>query len=133
MPHLIKYAKANNFRVRCSGYRHNWTSTFSADNEILVSLLGLEKVTTVPDPLAIGPDAVASGNELISIDILEKPAYLSSGKNIVRVGAAVTNETMRRWAIKNNQCYLDMDVILVELVSHKCSTNFGSFVVTDIS
>ena len=69
----------------------------------------------------------------MSIDILEKPAFISSGKNIVRVGAAVTNETMRRWAIKNNQCYLDMDVILVELVSHKCSTNFGSFVVTDIS
>ena len=55
----------------------------------------------------------------MSIDILGKPAFLSSGKNVVRVGAAVTNEAMRRWAIKNKQTALDMDVILVESVSTK--------------
>lgn len=117
LQNLIKYAKANNFRVRCSGYRHSWSSTFSANNEILVSLLDLAQVNTTPDPLAIAADAPANGNELMSIDILEKPAFLSSGKNVVRVGAAVTNEAMRRWAIKNKQTALDMDVILVESVS----------------
>lgn len=117
LQNLIKYAKANNLRVRCSGYRHSWSSTFSADNEILVSLLDLAQVNTTPDPLAIASDAPVNGNELMSIDILEKPAFLSSEKNVVRVGTAVTNEAMRRWAIKNKQTALDMDVILVESVS----------------
>lgn len=117
LQNLIKYAKTNNFRVRCSGYRHSWSPTFSADNEILVSLLDLAHVNKIPDPLAIAADAAVDGNELMSIDILEKPAFLSSGKNVVRVGAAVTNEAMRRWAIKNKQTALDMDVILVESVS----------------
>lgn len=64
-------------------------STFSADNEILVSLRDLAQVNTVPDPLSIATDAAANGNELMSVDILKKPASLSSGKNVVRVGAAV--------------------------------------------
>lgn len=116
LQNLVKYTKANNFRVRCSGYRHSWSSTFSADNEILVSLLDLKQATSTPDPLAINPDAATNGNELMSIDILEKPTFLSSGKNIVRVGAAVTNEAFRRWAIHHQVCALPVDVILVESV-----------------
>lgn len=114
LQNLVKYAKANNFRVRCGGYRHSWSTTFSADNEILVSLLDLKQVTTTPDPLAIGPDVASDGNELKSIDILKKPAFLSSGKDIVRVGAAVTNEGFRRWSIHNKMVALPIDVILVE-------------------
>lgn len=53
----------------------------------------------------------------MSIDVLDKPAFLSSGKNVVHVGAAATNEAMRRWAIKNKHTALDMGVILVESVS----------------
>lgn len=113
LQNLVKYAKANDFRVRCSGYRHSWSSTFSEDHEILVSLLDLKEVTSIPDPLAIGPNVALNGNELMSIDILENPAFLS-GKNIVRVGAAVTNEALRRWAIQNKVVALNMDVILVE-------------------
>lgn len=114
LQNVIKYAKANDFRVRCSGYRHSWSTTFSADNEVLVSLLDLKEVTTFPDPLAIGSNVTPNGNELKSIDILKKPAFLSSGKDIVRVGAAVTNEAFRRWAIHNKVVALPMDVILVE-------------------
>lgn len=114
LQNVVKYAKSNNFRVRCSGYRHSWSTTFSADKEILVSLLDLKEVTNIPDPLAIGPNVTLNGNELKSIDILEKPAFLSSGKDIVRVGAAVTNEAFRRWAIHNKMVALPMDVILVE-------------------
>lgn len=114
LQNVLKFAKANNFRVRCSGYRHSWSTTFSADNEILISLLDLEEVTTTPDPLAISPDVTPIGNELKSIDILNKPAFLSSGKDIVRVGAAVTNETFRRWAVHNKLVAIPMDVILVE-------------------
>ncbi|MCJ1465153.1 hypothetical protein MMC07_003769 [Pseudocyphellaria aurata] len=115
LQNVVKYAKANNFRVRCGGYRHSWSTTFSADKEILVSLLDLKEVTSVPDPLAIGPNSTPNGNQLKSIDILEKPKFLSSGKDIVRVGAAVTNEAFRRWAIHNKMVALPMDVILVEV------------------
>ena len=117
---MVKYAKANDFRVRCSGYRHSWSTTFSEDDEILVSLLDLKEVTSIPDPLAIGPDVAPNGNELLSIDILENPSFLPSGKKIVRVGAAVTNEAFRRWAVHNNVVALNMDVILVESVTFLC-------------
>ena len=110
----MKFAKANNFRVRCAGYRHSWSDTFSADNEILVSLLSLKEVNTIPNPLAIEATHEAHGNELMSIDILHKPSFSTSGKDCVRVGAAVTNEAFRRWAITNGKCALPMDVILVE-------------------
>lgn len=116
LQNLVKFAKEKGLRVRCAGYRHSWSPIFSADDEILVSLLDLEEVTTIPDSLAIGPDAVPNGNELMSIDILEKPSFLPSGKNAVRVGAAVTNEAFRRWANHHNVTALPMDVILVESV-----------------
>ena len=119
LQNLVKFAKKNSLRVRCSGYRHSWSTIFSADDEILVSLLDLEQVTTIPDPLAIGPDAEPNGNELMSIDILKKPSFLASGKDCVRVGAAVTNEAFRRWSIHNKVTALPMDVILVELVHHE--------------
>ena len=114
LQNLVKYAKGNNFRVRCAGYRHSWSDTFSADDKILVSLLGLKEVNSLPNPLAIGPTHEANGNELMSIDVLEKPTFSVSGKDCVRVGAAITNEAFRRWAIRNNECALPMDVILVE-------------------
>lgn len=115
LQNLVKWSKANNFRVRCSGYRHSWSSTFSEDNQILVSLLDLHEVTRIPDPLAIGSTAKADGNELMSIDILDNPSF-SPGKQCVRVGAAITNEAFRRWAILNKKYALPMDVILVEWV-----------------
>lgn len=123
LQNLVKFTKEKGLRVRCAGYRHSWSPIFSADNEILVSLLDLDEVNTIPDSLAIGPDAVPNGNELMSIDILEKPSFLPSGKNAVRVGAAVTNEAFRRWAIHHEVTALPMDVILVELVSPR---NFSS-------
>ncbi|KAL9044931.1 MAG: hypothetical protein Q9214_001965, partial [Letrouitia sp. 1 TL-2023] len=74
----------------------------------------LHEVTRTPDPLAIGPDAKALGNELVSIDILEKPSF-SPNKRCVRVGVAVTSEEFRRWSIHNNICALPVDAILVEV------------------
>jgi len=114
LQNLVKYAKENGFRVRCAGYRHSWSDIFTEDDEILVSLLGLEEVNSIPNPLAKGPTHNSNGNEPMSIDILEKPSFSTSGKECVRVGAAVTNEAFRRWAIQNNKCALTMDVILVE-------------------
>ena len=77
----------------------------------------MKEVKTIPNPLAIEADHEANGNELMSIDVLHKPSFSTSGKDCLRVGAAVTNEAFRRWAIRNKKCALPMDVILVEYAS----------------
>lgn len=110
---VVKFCKTQNLRVRCGGYRHSWSPIFSSDQEVLVSLLDLNTVNTIPNPLSIGHTSHIVGNELATIERL--PAYLnSSGKEVVRVGVAVTGEAFRIWAIKNGVYALPMDAILVE-------------------
>lgn len=113
----MKYAKENNLRVRCSGYRHSWSPTFSANREILVSLLNLDQVVKVPDWSSLRPLPSANGdNELKVIELASTSPPASPEKRLVRVGVAVTNEEFRRWAISNKVWALPMDVILVESV-----------------
>lgn len=90
LQNLVRWSKENNVRLRCSGYRHSWSSIFPEDNQFLVSLLDIHEVTRIPDPLAIGSSAQANGNELMGIDIHENPSF-SPGEQCVRVGASVTN------------------------------------------
>lgn len=118
LQNLVKWAKANEFRVRCSGYRHSWSSTFSEDKQILVSLLNLESVTKIPDTMSIAAEHIDPENELKVIQLAEPTAgmVVESGKALVRVGVAVTNEQFRRWAVKNDKWTLPVDVILVECV-----------------
>lgn len=53
--------------------------------------------------------------ELNKIELVETPAEVSADKKTwCRIGVAVTNEDFRRWAIKNKQWALPVDVILVE-------------------
>ncbi len=101
-------------RVRCGGYRHSWSATFSDDDQVFVSLIDLKTVNEIPNPLALGVQTGVIGNELASIDTLVKPSFNLTGKDCVRVGAAVTNEAFRRWCIAHNVYALEMDVILVE-------------------
>ena len=116
LQNLVKWAKINDYRVRCSGYRHSWSSTFSQDKQVLVSLLNLEEVTRLPDPLSLLPDCIDPNNELKVIQIATPNGITASGsdKALVRVGVSVTNEQFRRWAVKNDTWTLPVDVILVE-------------------
>ena len=114
LSNLVKFCKTNQLRVRCGGYRHSWSDTFSEDNQVLVSLIDLKTVNEIPNPLALGVETGVINNELASIDTLVKPAFNSSGKDCVRVGAAVTNEAFRRWCNLHKVYALEMDVILVE-------------------
>ncbi len=107
------YAKQNNLRVRCGGYRHSWSNTFSQNEEIFISLLPIVQVTNLPDPISIRPTGqVDKPTELNDIVLLpeNKEAPL---KRLCRLGVAVTNEEFRLWAIKNGWT-LPVDVILVE-------------------
>jgi hypothetical protein len=113
LQNLVKYAKEHKFRVRCGGYRHSWSPSFSQDNQILVSLLNLEEVTTIPDPLSIETEHIDPQNELKTIELA--PGTAADAKTtLVRVGVSVTNEQFRRWAVANGKWALPMDVILVE-------------------
>ncbi|KAF2011948.1 hypothetical protein BU24DRAFT_443328 [Aaosphaeria arxii CBS 175.79] len=112
---VVKYALKNNYRVRCAGYRHSWSSIFSQDNEILISFVNLHTVTTLPDPMSIVPGEYDPSKvpELKTIDLKEETV---PGKHrLCRVGAAVTNEEFRRWAVAGKAWSLPADVILVEV------------------
>jgi hypothetical protein len=113
LQNLVKYAKEHKLRVRVGGYRHSWSDSFSQNGEILISLLNLKEVTTIPDPLSIGPDYIDPQNELKVIQMA--PGAATTGDtSLVRVGVSVTNEQFRRWAVNNDAWSLPMDVILVE-------------------
>lgn len=111
---MIKFCKDHNLRVRCGGYRHSWSSSYSEQGEVLISLLDLHAVTRIPDPLALGVETGVVGNELATINRLVKPGWGAPDKEYVRVGSAVTSEAFRKWSIKNNVVALPMDAILVE-------------------
>lgn len=112
----MKWAKTQELRVRCGGYRHSWSSTFSQDKHILVSLLNLEEVTKIPDAMSISPEYIDADNELKVIQLAAPPGVAAVGadKALCRVGVSVTNEQFRRWAVKNDKWSLPVDVILVE-------------------
>lgn len=116
LQNLVKWAQSNDYRVRCAGYRHSWSSTFSQDKQILVSLLSLEEVTKLPDPMSIEPEYIDPENELKTITFTAPPGVMASGadKTLVRVGVSVTNEQFRRWAVANDKWTMPVDVILVE-------------------
>lgn len=116
LQNLVKWAKQEGYRVRCAGYRHSWSPIFSGDKQVLVSLLNLEQVTRLPDPMSIKTEEIDPDNELKSIQLAAPPgvAASSADKALVRVGVSVTNEQFRRWAVSNDKWTMPVDVILVE-------------------
>ncbi|KAK7966852.1 uncharacterized protein PG986_001129 [Apiospora aurea] len=114
---LVRWAASNNLRVRCAGYRHSWSPIFSQDNNVLVSFVGLTQVTSMPDPMSLEPGdftgAMVPGmSEFKTIELKEE---LGPKKRLCRIGAGVTNEDFRRWALANKTWALPVDVILVEV------------------
>jgi len=78
-------------------------------------MLNLEIATAVPDPSSLLPNAAHEGNDLKTIEMREDVPGFEGKKRMVRVGAAVTNEELRRWAIAN-EWSLPVNVVLVEYV-----------------
>ncbi|KAH7337903.1 hypothetical protein BKA66DRAFT_479830 [Pyrenochaeta sp. MPI-SDFR-AT-0127] len=112
---IVRFALSKNYRVRCAGYRHSWSSIFSQDNEVCISFVNLKTVTTLPDPMTLIPGKYnpATVPELKTIELKEET--VPGKKRLCRVGAAVTNEEFRRWAIAGKAWTLPADVILVEV------------------
>lgn len=112
---VVQFAIKNNFRVRCAGYRHSWSSIFSQDNEVFISFVNLHTVTTLPDPMSIIPGEYNSATvpELKTIDLKEET--VPGKKRLCRIGVAVTNEEFRRWSVAGKAWTFPADVILVEV------------------
>ncbi|KAL7266367.1 hypothetical protein RUND412_011088 [Rhizina undulata] len=116
LQNLMVFAIANNKRVRAAGYRHTWSSMFSEDDQIFVSMLNVKTATFVPDPSSLIPNSADNAsNEFKQIELAtEDIAGYEGKKRLARVGASVTNEEFRRWAI-NNGWTLPLNVIMVEI------------------
>ncbi|KAF2001355.1 FAD-binding domain-containing protein [Amniculicola lignicola CBS 123094] len=112
---IVEFAKRKNYRVRCAGYRHSWSSIFAQTNEVFISFVNLHTVTTLPDPMSIvsGEYDASKVPELKTIELREET--VPGKKRLCRIGAGVTNEEFRRWSVAGKAWTFPADVILVEV------------------
>jgi len=107
---IVKTARG---RVRVAGYRHSWSSIFSENEQVLVSILDQDLVTKLPNTSSICATPDYGDNDFKIIQDLgaypENPA-----KGLVKVGSGVTNEDFRRWAVERNTWTLPINVLMVE-------------------
>ncbi|KAK8012820.1 hypothetical protein PG991_010195 [Apiospora marii] len=114
---LVRWCASNNLRIRCAGYRHSWSPIFSQGNDVLVSFVNLTQVTSLPDAMSIQPGTFTGmvGPNISELKTIELKEQLGPKKRLCRIGAGVTNEDFRRWALENKTWALPVDVILVEV------------------
>jgi hypothetical protein len=112
---LVKWARANGRTVRVAGYRHSWSSVFSADGQVLVSLLPLHVVEDLPAP----EPGIDPADELQRITVVGTVDEDGVTKALCRIGAATTNEQFRRWCTDprggNRKWTVPLNVIMVEI------------------
>jgi hypothetical protein len=112
---IVRWASANNKRVRAAGYRHSWSDVFSADGQVLISMLPPELVDTLPaaEP-PIDPE-----NQLQGIRLVGRVREDGVTKALCRIGAATTNEQFRRWCLSQSggawAWTVPLNVIMVEI------------------
>lgn len=112
---LVRWAAANGRTVRAAGYRHTWADFFSADGQVLVSMLPLDVVEDLP---AQEPP-IDPGDELQGIEVVGTVVEDGVEKALCRIGAATTNEQFRRWCLDpqggNLRWTLPLNVVMVEI------------------
>lgn len=112
---VVKWAAANNKTVRVAGYRHTWGDLYSADSQVLISMLPLEVVDQLP---ALEPP-IDPTNELQGIKVVGTVEEGGTVKALCKIGAATTNEQFRRWCLDpsggNLQWTVPLNVIMVEI------------------
>ena len=112
---LIGWAALTHRTVRAAGYRHSWTDLFSADGQVLVSMLPPPTVVDLP---AIDP-AIDPRDRLQGIDLVGTVVEDGVTKALCRVGAATTNDQFRLWCLSeqggNWQWTIPVNTIIVEI------------------
>lgn len=109
----MKKAISGNKRIRGAGFRHTWSDMYTKTGEILVSLLSIPVATGSSEVIAKdavdGPKTEFNQIQLADVDV----PGTDGKKRWARVGAGVSNEGFRRWALKNGWT-LPINVIMVE-------------------
>jgi hypothetical protein len=99
------------------GYKHSWSHVFASKGDIWIGMLDRRLSDFLPSPnppkLDKYDEATQTwsheGNELQFIELKDKD------QQIVRVGAATTNEQFRQWAERTCYATLPLNVIMVEI------------------
>jgi hypothetical protein len=112
---IVRWAAAQNRTVRAAGYRHSWSDVFSADGQVLISMLPLDVVEDLPAPEpGIDPQDALQGIELVG-QVVED----GQTKALCRIGAGTTNEQFRRWCLDAgggaSAWTVPLNVIMVEI------------------
>lgn len=112
---IVRWAKKNNRRVRAAGYRHTWTSLYSSNGDVLISMLPLDVAEDIP---AKHPD-IDPNNDLQGAKIVGSLNENGITKALCRIGASTSNEQFRHWCLDeqggNWQWTLPLNVIMVEI------------------
>jgi D-arabinono-1,4-lactone oxidase len=112
---IVKWASANRKTVRAAGYRHSWSDVFSADGQVLISMLAPEVVETLP---AAQPP-IDPRNRLQGIELVGRVREDGVRKALCRIGAATTNEQFRRWCLDEGggawEWTVPLNVVMVEI------------------
>lgn len=93
---------------------HSWAPMFGRNGQILISLLSIQEAAVIPNTTAFSFVPQRPPTELESIEVAPGTP-LKKGNTLVRVGAAVTNERLRRWCVESNRYTLPLNVIMVEM------------------
>lgn len=103
---IVKFARANGFRVRCAGTRHSWSDVYVSNkgkgeddevDDVLICFVSrkaaLVKFGFVED------NPRDADNELEDISFVREFDDDGVKKGVVRLGGATTSEHFRRWAL----------------------------------
>lgn len=114
---VVKWASANNHRVRTSAYRHTWNNAYSDDGQVQITFLSPRHINSdlsaTNDP---HPDKTGAGEDFRRIEFVD--GCKTPGHAFCRVGSAVTNDEFREFCneteYKGSHWTLPLNVILVE-------------------
>lgn len=97
---IVKWAAADeqNLKIRVTGYRHTWNPIYPDQDQILISLLGLEHVNSDHSSTTDNNDTGA-GAELREIQYIS--GSTESDKIFCKIGGAVTNDELRKFCLEN--------------------------------
>jgi hypothetical protein len=112
---IVRWARAHNKTVRAAGYRHSWSDVFSADGQVLISMLPFDVVEDLP----ASEPGVDPRDQLQGIRVVGTVNEGGVTKALCRIGAATTNEQFRRWCLDErggaSAWTIPLNVIMVEI------------------
>lgn len=122
---IVQWARRHGKRVRACGYRHTWSNMYSAEGEVLISMIpvsvGTNHLVLTHDDIEWNEDDL-EGIRIKKIVEIEENG-VKRKQALTRIGASTTNEQFRRWCLRKNagteggnwNWTLPLNVIMVEI------------------